>query len=662
MPLALRIFQDNSRQLAPTYREIQFAKATCMHPLSLFARPAGLLLAASAVSILLAPVPASCQSSAAQTGPVASASTVLRANTNLVLVDVVVTDHDRPVPHLDQRRFHILEDGREQTIASFEEHQPNPSPAATSQPPVLPPLPPHTFTNQPLYPPEPAVNVLLLDGLNTPLSNQIDVRRQMLQFMGKIAPGTQLAVFTLSSRLRMVTGFTTDPAILIRDLKGPKTNPQPSVILDPQGAQALDSATGDMAAMGAGAADPAAVAAGVPNALSMMQQFEADVTAFQTDQRVSMTLEAMQQLARYLSAIPGRKNLIWFSGSFPIALDPDDSLQSPFEAMRNYSDQIKDTAELLSAARVAVYPVDARGLMTSPIYDASYTASSNLVGGGSSRRRGGSASSPMNRANPGKDDQKFNQQLMAEQASMQQIADQTGGREYLNTNGLKEAVADAVKTGSSYYTIGYIPTAKNFDGGYRKLQIRIDDSNDKLAYRHGYFADDPEKPSSRAPGETSLIMAATLHGAPPSTQILFKAQVLSADDPLLQHERLPQGPAGELTAQLKGPIHRYIVDLRIDAASAHGLTFEAQPDARHLAKVEYSLVAYDAEGKRLNYYDVGLQLSPTPQQYLRIAATGIPARLAIDLPEGPCSLRIAVHDLAAGRAGSLELPLQVSAK
>ena len=91
-------------------------------------------------------------------------------------------------------------------------------------------------------------------------------------------------------------------------------------------------------------------AAGV-SPLSSMRQFEADITAFQTDVRVQMTLEAMQQLARYLSGIPGRKNIIWFSGSFPIALDPDDTQQDPFEAMRSYSDQIRDTAELLSTAR-----------------------------------------------------------------------------------------------------------------------------------------------------------------------------------------------------------------------------------------------------------------------------------------------------------------------
>jgi hypothetical protein len=181
----------------------------------------------------------------------------------------------------------------------------------------------------------------------------------------------------------------------------------------------------------------------------------------------------------------------------------------------------------------------------------------------------------------------------------------------------------------------------------------------RLAYRHGYFADDPEKPSEHTPGETTLIMAATLHRAPPSTQIVFQAQVLPATDPLLKGSRFPEGQAGEMTATLKRPIHRYIVDLRIDADPAHGLAFEAQSDGIHHAKVEYTLIAYDAEGKRINYLDVGLQLSPNPQQFEKIAANGIPVRLAIDLPEGQAFLRIAVHDLTAGRAGSLELPISV---
>jgi hypothetical protein len=50
------------------------------------------------------------------------------------------------------------------------------------------------------------------------------------------------------------------------------------------------------------------------------------------------------------------------------------------------------------------------------------------------------------------------------------------------------------------------------------------------------------------------------------------------------------------------------------------------------------------------------------EQYAQIKTTGIHIRLPLDLPPGPASLRIAVHDLAAGRAGSLEVPLTVAAR
>ncbi len=48
-----------------------------------------------------------------------------------------------------------------------------------------------------------------------------------------------------------------------------------------------------------------------------------------TEARVAITLSAFQQLARYLSGYPGRKNVIWVSGSFPIVLFPDSNFLNP---------------------------------------------------------------------------------------------------------------------------------------------------------------------------------------------------------------------------------------------------------------------------------------------------------------------------------------------
>jgi VWFA-related protein len=579
------------------------------------------------------------------------ATTLLRSNTNLVLVDVVVTEREKPVHGLNRQKFHVLEDGREQQIVSFDEHVSGAKPTAAVLPPMLQgALPPNTHTNISTYPDTGVVNVLLLDALNTPLANQADVRRQMLQYMGKIEPGTSLAIFTLSSRLRLVEGFTTDVATLTRALRSPSANPQSSALSDSQADQALDAAIGEMAGMRANQGN---AQSNLADPIAAMQQFQADAAAFQTDQRVRMTIEAMQQLARYLSGIPGRKNLIWFSGSFPIAIDPDDALQDPFEANRNYSELIRETSELLSASRVAVYPVNARGLVTPSIYDASYSPSTNLVGATVNGGRGGARSHPQaNKPNLAVDNANALRQSMQENAAFQQIAGETGGTAYMNTSSLKDAVADAIQNGSSFYTIGFTPDAKALDGQFHKLHIVIDNTAFKLAYRSGYFAEPPEKPYALNPGN-SLILAASQHGAPPSTQILFQARVLDAADPQLQGTKLPEGPAGEMAASLQGPTHRVIVDVKADA---QGIDLKQMPDGRRSGKVEFVLIAYDEYGKRINYLDKGFQLDLTADQYARTAMSGIPIRLALDLPQGNVFLRIAVHDLLAGRAGALEVP------
>jgi VWFA-related protein len=620
-----------------------------LFPVAALSAMAGVAQAPAAAPTQSAPAPQS--TSTAKPEPAAT-STVLHTNADLVLVDIVVTDHGSPIHGLDKRLFHVLEDEHEQTISSFDEHRSIPTAAGAA--PSRAPLPPNTFTNVPVYPETQTVNVLLLDGLNTPVPDQMRVRQQMLQFMGGIQPGTPLAIFTLSSRLRMVKAFTTDPAELIRALTSRKAAPQTSVVLDPAGDAAFDASVGDMASSGANS-----------DAIAMMQQFVADLTAFQTDQRVRMTLDAMQQLARYLSAIPGRKNVIWFSGSFPITLDPDptlnNSFQSPFDAMRTYYDDVRETSDLLAAARVAVYPVDARGLMTLPSLDATKSsASTNLVTGTSSGGRGSARQSvTVNRPSFGRDDAKFMQQLTAEQASMKLIAEETGGQEYINTNGLKEAVAKAVENGGSYYTVGYVPAARPDDGNFHKIQVKTDNAAYKLAYRRGYYADPPDKHSAHTPEKVSLTAAALLPGAPPATQIWFSARVLPATDPLFKDLKMPDAPASDAPSALKGPLHRYIVDMKVDP---HWLNYESDPDGARKASVEFVLVAYDNESRRVNYVDRGFQLNIKPDQYSRFMSSSIPARLLIDLPPGQIALRIAVHDLTAGHAGSLEVPLFVAAK
>jgi len=338
-----------------------------------------------------------------------------------------------------------------------------------------------------------------------------------------------------------------------------------------------------------------------------------------TDERQQVTLKALLQLAQYLKLIPGRKNLIWFAGNFPVALDPNGAL---------------------SAAHVSVYPVDAWGLVSSPGSRVSYSFDARDSGGGIASAE-------------------FNERMRAEHAAMEQFAEQTGGQAYFNTNGLKEAMASAVENGSSYYTLSYVPAVKKLDGKFHTIKLRLDDAHYDLAYRRSYFAALPGNPSVADPAASSEMTESTLPGAPLATQILFHARLLPSTDPLLQGAAQPEGPAGEMAATLKGPVQHTIVDLTVDP---HGITFNQTSDDVHQATVEFTLAAYDPAGKRVNYLLHATRFHMNDQLYAQALAQGVPIRLALDLPTGEFSLRIAAYDLAGMRTGSLEVPVTVAAR
>jgi VWFA-related protein len=585
-------------------------------------------------------------SQAAPALPPASAST-LQVRANLVLVDVVVTNGDVAVSGLPKEMFQIFEDGKPQQITTFEEHRPEDSPAVSQKPS----LGPNIYSDFPEFAITSAANILLLDALNTPLSDQMYVRQQMTQYLKNIPPGTRIAIFTLASRLRMVEGFTTDSTVIAKALSG-EGGPQQSVILD-GGAQS------------AGAPNDMSGPAPIQRAASSLQQFDADLASFQTDLRVQMTLDAMKDLARYLNAIPGRKNLIWFSGSFPLAIDPDAAQSSSFTAMRSYTDDLRETASLLAAARVAVYPVDARGLMSPPSTNAAnrFTPVSSgppMAGKGSQGFRSphapisvGTRLSPAAAA-----DQKFLKQTAVEHATMQQLAEGTGGKAFVDTNGVKEAVGQAIANGDRYYTVGYIPEIAKNDGAYRRIKVNVEGSY-QTSYRRGYYAYDPLNLGANSSATSNMMRTAIQYGAPPLSEIPFKVRVIAASDPAAKSLTISPEPAGieSRNLTLKGTKARYLVDYAVDA---HRLAYTTTPDGVRNARIEFAVVAYDGDGKLLNHADQGIAIQLNPTLYEQVARVGLPMHQEIDLPAGHVFLRVVVHDMNGGLMGSSEIPLTVT--
>jgi len=135
--------------------------------------------------------------------------------------------------------------------------------------------------------------------------------------------------------------------------------------------------------------------------------------------------------------------------------------------------------------------------------------------------------------------------------------------------------------------------------------------------------------------------------------------VLPASDPVFKEMTLPEGPAGAMAAKLKGPSQRTIVDVSLDP---HGLTFEQTPEGAYRTQIEFAVVAYDPDGKRVNFVDQGVQLNLRAEQYARMMSvnTRIPHRIAVDLPAGQIALRVIILDTAGAHTGSLEVPVTVA--
>jgi VWFA-related protein len=542
--------------------------------------------------------------------PISAQSTgenTLQTNVNLVLVDVVVLDHGKHVHGLNKSAFHIFEDGKEQRVASFDEHQPDANPAPLPMPPTLPP---HVVSNAPTYPPSDTVNVLLLDALNTPAADQQMLHKQMLAYLEQLPPGKTIAIFTLTSKLSQLQGFTADRRTLEKAIQSMKNGARASNELD--GSDPYEAMQFDLV-------------------FSFGRLYSAaDSAGYALDRRVEFTLDAFNRLAKYLSLLPGRKNLIWFSGSFPLVTLPDGGFNGILRSARNYSTQIDETAATLASARVSIYPVQLRGGQTQEAYSVTknMTDDSSLYG----------------TADMG---------AFAQDQTMQNLAKETGGVAYLHSNDLMASLRSALDDGEAYYTVGFTPSEKGKYNEYHKLKLVIDGAdNYSIDYRRSYF-------KKQATELNTALNSATIPGAPQPADLQFIARALPADDPQFAGATLPQGPAGELAGSLKPPLRRYVFDLKV---APDKLTFSEPQTGTHHAEIEFVLVAYDADGKRVNFLDRGMNLNLNDDKFAALKSNGAPVRLALDLPAGKITMRLVVNDKLSSKLGAIELPLLVAAK
>ena len=546
----------------------------------------------------------------------------IRANTRLVMVDVVVRDKKgQPVTGLKAEDFTVEENGKKQKVAVFT------PPGATSQ--KISPPPPGVLSNhvENIGSAEPPT-VLMIDALNSPFKDQAYARSEMLKYVVEQSkPGQQMAVVALTDRVHVLQQFTSDPQVLLTAIKNFKPEEQ---ILQPAPPRPGSSAPVEMAGPGAQAA------AGIVAAQAEVSSFTNLQIGFDLERRTTISIEAMRSLSRLLGGLPGRKNVVWLTAYMPFDLIPEDRAMSDAELAADlpaqgrqrsvgvnaggslaaeqrslHNQEIRDAESRLASANIAIYPVDLHGLISGQETIAAVSGAHGSDIHGATLANAAIAQSSS---------------LVASQGSMREVAGETGGRAYFNQNEIRQGVALAAADNQATYMLGYYPENKKWDGKYRSLKVKISQGDTEVRYRKGYFAIDPAT-EKNANFETDVANALQI-GAP-ATQVSFMAQ-----------------------SKLTDPGKMRVVFL----VDAHTISAEESGGNRKLNVSLYASL-YDAGGKNLGTRSIKVDKAFDAATYQQIVDKGMMVPIDMDVVAGAKELRLAVLDNKTGYIGTVSGPL-----
>ena len=526
--------------------------------------------------------------------PVQNPPVTFKSATHLVQVSVIAQDgKGQPVSDLRKEDFRVRVNGKDQSVKVFSMDSNLALPS--SDPQKSDDLLPNVFSNRSAVAPgqKSSTTIILFDARNTAWADQAYAKAQVIRYLRTLHPGDHIGLYLLGKKaLRVLHDYTADSTSLLKHLEALKYKELPNLSLkEPDATAALrhDSALLDALLNDSPTAEP----------------------IDQMANKIRGTLKAIEFIANHLAQTPGRKNLIWVSGGFPLMLDDGWKLVT-------FVPEMNETVRAINDANMAIYPVDARGLISDHSYDATSGGPPPLDSG---------LSRPIGVAN---------------QEPMQELASRTGGRAYINTNGLTKAIHDAIDDSLVTYTLGFYPVDDTFDGKFHKIEVDLVDRKDvHLRYRKG-FIDLPPLAQDEKTRKRELKEAAW--SPLDATGIGLTAKVV-----------LSKTKPGALD-----------VVLAIDTTQ---LSLENQSE-NWVGRLDVLFVQGDENGKLYSGFDDTIDIRLNSAEYAKSLKDGLVYTRLVEPPDrillahaisaGAASaqhLRIVVRDAATGALGSITVPL-----
>jgi VWFA-related protein len=384
------------------------------------------------------------------------------AEAQLVVLNVSAKDKSgKPIENLKASDFTVTEDGKPQQVKIFEYQRleedalppepepPKPAKGAAPAPPPPPTVAPAVQTT--ITPARPGeikykdkrLLVLYFDFQGMPPDDQVRVQKNALKFLNtNMTPSDLVALMTYAGELKVLQDFTEDRDA-VEAIIGKLVIGQASEMGD----VVQDDSSEDTGA--AYVAD------------------DTEFNIFNTDRQLS----ALEDAVKMLASLPEKKALVYFgSGVTRNGINNDA--------------QMRATINAALRSNVSFYPVDARGLVaTSPVGNANVgAAGGNNTGVGGGSRGGGGNFSGSAVASRQAD-------FQGTQDSLYALANDTGGKLFVDSNDLAAGIVQAQKDISSYYILGYYTSNTALDGKFRRIKVTVNNNLiAKLDYRTGYFA------------------------------------------------------------------------------------------------------------------------------------------------------------------------------
>lgn len=535
---------------------------------------------------------------------------VVRITTNLVQLDVVVTDaKGNQVTDLKSEDFEVLQDGRAQQITNFSYVSTVAPGTPTAREAARLPRPDKREIGPPPQAPRRErvrrTLVFFVDDLNMSFPGIVRARDAISKIIDEqLQPGDLMAIIRTGSQAGMLQQLTGDRRLLHAAADQIRWSFCSTRGLYEQG-PVMQSGSSALA-------PDTHFSLGEP-----LQGCGYDVR--------STTLGTLNFVVEGMRDLPGRKSVVIISENMPLtasdpgtgALAPSFNDDAPNKATTNLSDIFYKIAQKAARGSVVIYGINTRGLQ-------SFTPS---------------AADDISRLSPQQIssivDTRMDEAFFGDQGPAY-LTSQTGGFYVHNANDVTRAMRRIADDLRGYYLIGYRPEGSTFNRRFHKITARVKGRPDlTVRTRSGFYGltEEEERPAS-TPADN---LARALVSPFASGQIGLRLTPLVSYAP----------PAGTIVRTL----------LHIDARD---LAFKDQPDGWRAADMVVRCVLFGDNGRIVEEHDRSFTVRLRGKTFERALAAGLNYTFNMPVKKtGFYQYHVALLDPSSSHVGSAGQPVEI---